>query len=122
MFRSATSSSKVISIRTLHNGKIQVSAADIFSFPPETKLNDDSDRKLGQKLRGSGLVHHENILTKRFLEAGDDDGSRIDIMCLYTRQALCNEAVNEDSCDVEMYRNVMDAKCDLAVSETVRYF
>jgi len=55
---------------------------------------------------------------RRDLQEYQDDGSTIDIMCIYTREAVCNEAIGQKLCDVEKYQYIIKDKCQLAVAET----
>jgi len=104
----------------LPNGSIQVSALNVTDLPPEnhddvvTVAHSPPKRRVRRKI---GQQHTEDGESNR---GKKDDGSVIDVMCIYTRQALCQEAVGADYCNMTMYRRVMDDKCALAIAETVR--
>jgi len=104
---------------TTSRGVVKVTSRAASSFPPDGPVQDIEypvrDRSLS--LRGSEGRRSETM--DRTL-ANTDDGSTIDVLCMYTRQALCQEAVQNDFCDVEKQKHVMDDKCELAISETVR--
>jgi hypothetical protein len=116
---SVTFNDTLYMITALPNGTVQVDAINVNDLPQETLSMDDVT-----------VLPKSNITSRRNLEesstvrnlANMDDGSIIDIMCIYTRQALCWEAVGADYCNITLYRRVMDDKCALAVAETVRCF
>jgi hypothetical protein len=60
-----------------------------------------------------------HVLTKRDLQSTDDDGSVIDIMCLYTPEAVCS-IVGGGKCDATnlALSKIMENKCRLSISET----
>ena len=110
----------------LPDGTSQVSALNVTDLPPD---NDRFDHDIG--VMASPTQANRRTITstmdreqatenaKRNLDT-KDDGSVLDIMCIYTRQALCQEAVGVDFCNMTRFRHVMDDKCALAVAETVR--
>ena len=68
------------------------------------------------------LPHSSSIINSRSL-SNDDDGSVIDILCLYTREALearC-EALGGRKCteNYSQYKDIMNDKCQFAVHQTV---
>ena len=105
---------EVYSFVTLSDGRVIVTGIDISLFPSEAEpsINRGRERHLNEE--------DSQIIYSRKEEEGYDNGSIIDIMCVYIREALCNEAEGVDLCDAEKHRSVMDEKCKLAVSETMR--
>ena len=85
-------------IIALPDGSVQVSALNATDLPPESSDFDDVfNISSTPKTTRRKLPMIDN--TPRDL-AKTDDGSIIDIMCIYTRQALCNEAIGADFCNM----------------------
>ena len=100
---------------TDENGLLEVTAVNISNFPRESEPKGDrNDRSLS----------HNSMATLMRMNPSNrslaEDGSLIDVICFYTRKALCNEAKQASSCSLDQYKYLMDAKCALAISETVR--
>jgi hypothetical protein len=89
-------------ITTLPDGSVQLNALNVTDFPPDIAHVDEHIDKLStsKATRRLNLDYTSaNQNTPRDL-AKTDDGSIIDIMCIYTRQALCQEAVGADYCNM----------------------
>jgi hypothetical protein len=100
---------------------LEVTAVNISGFPSEIEPK-------------RGHLHHERVVDQvqngvefqiNHTDANNghrhlaEDGSRIDVICFYTRKALCYEANQPITCNLDQFRYLMDGKCALAVSETV---
>ena len=125
-FSSAWIGGDLYSIMASEDGSVLVHAMNITEYPPEKdddsevleSLLDPDERQLS--LRGS---IRESSSSRNL-----DDGSVLDIMCVYTRQTVCQEAiwgglVQASDCDATTYTNykyLMNDKCQLAVAQSVR--
>ncbi len=120
---SASIGVNVYNIITLPDGSMKVREADISTFPLEGQASNDAPKRF---LRNNQPDEKSaNIMTERDLQYGDDDGSVIDVMCLYTPDALCDEVralvtKSGTTCDPtnQSYIKIMDDKCLLGVEET----
>ncbi len=111
---SATIGRKVYNFATdMDTGFIKVRESDVTLLPTEDK---NKNAYIDTKSR---MLEIEPI-TAQDLRDGDDDGSTIDVMCLWTPQALCAENGQQPGCNVHNvnYNNVMRNKCNLAIRET----
>ena len=100
---------------TLPNGKIRVREADASSFPSESE-----DAKFIDRRQLEGELETMHIMTERDLQEGDDNGDVIDVMCLYTPEALCGENNEGTGCDTNniYFIATMTEMCELAMQET----
>jgi len=50
----------------------------------------------------------------------EESAEVIDVMCLYTPEALCNENEKSAECDIsnEAFVSLMDNKCETAIDQT----
>ena len=99
---------KVYEITTLENGQILVQEKDDSMFPSvSVDLSDDQDLEINENVTGT--------LKERIL---NDDIQIIDIMCLYTPESICHG--HETGCTIQSqyYIDLMDEKCELAITET----
>ena len=93
-----------------------VQQLDLTTLPKEA--SETENRRLRTDMKNETLIERRNTPSTFF-----DDGSVVDLLCVYTRQAL--EALCEESggkkCDRNYpdYRGHMDLKCQLAVDQTV---
>jgi len=117
--------STVYNFATSLDGNVLVTAIDVSDFPPEVDPGDDPfaatrRAQLKQSNNEGNITPDEDVQADRILQSGGDDGSVIDIMCVYTRAALCAEAGQSSNCNLNAYKYLLDNKCALAVAETVR--
>ena len=107
-FRHKKDGAVVASIRELDN----------VSFPDET------DHQNNRSLKRVNInTENQKSIKRREVQTTFDDGSVVDILCLYTRQALeelCNYS-KEKKCHKKYLKFVsaMNTKCQLAVDQTV---
>jgi len=110
---SASIGRKVYSITTLH-GSTQVRELDVSILPTEMEASDQLETR---QLKDDAVI--PKIMIERDLGNEDDDGSVIDVMCLYTPQVVCAK-VKDANCNASDPRNtqVMDRLCNLIILET----
>jgi len=98
--RSASFNQILYTITALPDESIQVSALNVTELPLESShlLDDTLNISSIPKVKRRDLQHVENTSPRHL--AKTDDGSVIDIMCIYTRQALCQEAIGADYCNM----------------------
>lgn len=111
LHRSATIGNKVYNLKTLPDGSIKVHEVDVSSFPSdpgESAFNDDRQLQID--------IDNNMEHPKRNVQSN----AVVDIMCLYTPEALCDEIGKDAGCDTtdEMAIGMMDDKCELAIEET----
>ncbi len=114
---SATIGKKVYNFVTdMDTGLIKVRESDVTSLPIEDKNKSNDSASINPTSRKLEM----EPMTAQDLRDGDDDGSTIDVMCLWTPQALCAENGQQPGCNVNnvSYNNVMRNKCNLAIRET----
>jgi hypothetical protein len=107
---------------TTHPYVAIVHELDIASFPSEKDTGNDVeyyDRETQIVDKGN----HRKVQSETI--GSGDDGSTIDILCLYTRQALQSlcEGLNGKNCDRQYldYKASMNLQCRMAVDQTVRH-
>lgn len=114
--RSASIKNKVYNIVTLYDGQVRVSEVDISSFPSEPGqiYAQDGERKLVMKIDNTT----DSSIRRSVAQGGND--SVVDVMCLYTPEALCRENGQKSGCDTSNSKFIatMDDKCELAMEET----
>lgn len=111
---SVTIGNKIYSIVTLPDGSVTVQEFDVSSFPREEEPESRNERML----QLSSSSNQMRLLTERDLQSTDDDGSVIDIICVYTPQAVCS-FTNGGKCnptDTKL-KKIMEDKCQLSVME-----
>lgn len=115
---SASIGTKVYSIFTEPSGEIRIQEFDVSSFPSDEDVESRRERMLQYNDDGSKPTELR-VLSKRDLQATDDDGSVIDIMCLYTPEAVCS-IVGGGKCDATKpaFSKIMEDKCRLSIAET----
>lgn len=61
-----------------------------------------------------------DVAQREMRAAAADNGNFIDILCMYTPEALCSEVGKRFPCNInhKEYQDVMDSKCRLSISET----
>lgn len=111
MHRSATIGNKVYNLKTLPDGSIKVHEVDVSSFPSDpgqSAFNEDRHLQID--------IDNDMEHPKRNVQSNNV----IDIMCLYTPEALCDESGQDADCDTTNERSIdmMDDKCELAIEET----
>jgi hypothetical protein len=121
--RTATVGNNLYSIMSSIDGSILVNTMNATDFPMEK--DDDSvaieTSSNHRQLRGS-IQKSRNL-------GGADDGSVLDVLCMYTLQTVCQEAIlggfiQGSDCNrttFTKYKYLMDAKCQLAVAQSVRF-
>ena len=115
-YRSVSNEDYVYSFHTDQNGLLEVTAVQVSNFPKESEPQENpNERALSVNLTSS-----PNQMSASSNSSLSEDGSIIDVICFYTRKALCIEAQQANNCDLKQYKYLMDAKCALAISETVR--
>lgn len=116
---SASIETKIYSIFTLPSGEVKIQEFDVSSFPSEEDVESRRKRMLQYNANDSSKPTDVHVLAKRDLQSTDDDGSVIDIMCLYTPEAVCS-IVGGGKCDVTnvALSKIMENKCRLSISET----
>lgn len=112
---SASIKTKVYNLVTMTDGNVRVVEVDISSFPsdPGEKLLREGERALHETIGNTSDTSSRNMAT------GDID-TVVDIMCLYTPDALCRENGQALGCNTSNTKFIatMDSKCELAVEET----
>ena len=112
------------SIMSSTDGSVVVTARNATDFPSEkdedSKVKTVVETPLKRKLSLRGSVQESS--TSRNL----DDGSVIDVLCMYTREAVCQQAISLQlvttyQCNVTKYKYLMDSKCQVAVAQSVRF-
>lgn len=116
---SASIGTKIYSIFTLPTGEVKIQEFDVSSFPSEEDTESRRERMLQYSANESSKPTDVRVLTKRDLQSTDDDGSVIDIMCLYTPEAVCS-ILGGGKCDATtpVLSKIMEDKCRLSISET----
>ena len=109
---------------TNEDGLIEVTAVNVSNFPRESEPPNEDNRR--RRLQSPTILSlhrnhdegnlHPSVVTNRSLQ---EDGSVVDVICFYTRKALCYEANQALTCNLDQYKYLMDSKCALAISETV---
>jgi hypothetical protein len=108
----ATIREKTYSIMTSFDGDIIIHEIDVQAFPNEVEeiSQDNRERQVIDRKLYDNNFHV-------------DDGDVIDILCLYTREALVGlcYSMNGRDCDIKYlrYGNAMEDKCQFAVHQTV---
>jgi hypothetical protein len=102
----------VYHFQSVDNDLFQVTAINGSGFPNEAEPYDDPyhSRSLSKTITKTTIHSNRSLL---------EDGSRIDVICFYTRKALCAEANQASTCNLNQYKYLMDNKCALAIAETV---
>jgi hypothetical protein len=95
---------------------IEVTAVHTSNFPREAEPKGDHDHR---SLVGLSHDFDPIVGTQDTSRSLAEDGSLVDVICFYTRKALCSQAHQALNCDLDQYKYIMDNKCALAVSETV---
>ena len=111
LHRSATIGNKVYNLKTLPDGSIKVHEVDVSSFPSDPGQSAfNEDRHLQIDIDNNMEHPKRNV----------QNNAVIDIMCLYTPEALCDEIGKGAGCDTTDERAIgmMDDKCELAIEET----
>jgi len=105
---------------TLPSGEIKLSVNDSSSLPPETMpiVNGSNRQLLRHRTQNKPYKVGRTNWGHKNTEIYYEDEGNIDIMCIYTREAACNEAGIGSWCDIEKNHREIDDKCELAVSET----
>jgi hypothetical protein len=112
--RSVSNENYVYNFHTDEDGFIEVMAVNASNFPREAEpIGDHHHRRSLVAHNFSSIGQHD---TNRSLV---EDGSLVDVICFYTRKALCYEANQALTCNLNQYKYLMDNKCALAISETV---
>ena len=101
-------------LKTLSDGKIRVDEVDISSLPSDQIEFMNGDRQLEIEIENS-IDHPRRISNQQ-----NSAKVMIDIMCLYTPAALCDENGQSAECDIsnEDFIALMDNKCELAIDQT----
>eukprot|EP00554_Chaetoceros_debilis_P014492 CAMPEP_0194118214 /NCGR_PEP_ID=MMETSP0150-20130528/34523_1 /TAXON_ID=122233 /ORGANISM="Chaetoceros debilis, Strain MM31A-1" /LENGTH=642 /DNA_ID=CAMNT_0038809521 /DNA_START=51 /DNA_END=1976 /DNA_ORIENTATION=+ len=113
---SASIDTKVYNIITGEDGSIQVHQVPISILPEEGGSN---------RMKGKDRMLEATERDHLGMFGPEDDGSVIDVMCMYTPAALCDEVqflvrrtgVECDQSNSE-YQNIMREKCQLGIEET----
>jgi hypothetical protein len=99
----------------LYDGQVRVREVDMSSFPsePGQKYFQEGERKLLTKINNTAEASSRNM-------AEGTIDSVVDIMCLYTPEAMCRENGQRSGCDTNNSKFIatMDDKCELAIEET----
>ena len=101
MYSSASFNNTLYSIVSLPNGSVQVSAMSTTDIPLDTTNTDEFKNIFTHSktsTNNSMQKDLENNTHRDLLKV--DNGSIIDIMCIYTRQALCQEAIGSNYCNM----------------------
>lgn len=111
---SLSTRSKVYSIVTMPDDSVIIQEYDVSSFPRDEEPESRNDRML----QLSSDYHEMKLLSERDLQITDDDGSVIDIICLYTPQAVCSFS-NGGTCNPTNVnlQKIMEDKCRLSMLE-----
>jgi len=116
--RSVSDENYVYNFHTDEGGLIQVTAVSVANFPKEVEPIPDHNHQRFLSPLVSDSIHIHNT-TNGHDRSLPEDGSLIDVICFYTRRALCLEANKATTCNLDEFKYLMDNKCSLAISETV---
>lgn len=100
-------------LNTLSDGTLAVKQSKVEKYFLDSELEE-----------GAGELNSVPVLYSRLSAAGNeekiDDGSIIDIMCLYTPSSICAELgeLNNEECNYIENQHIMENMCQLAVEET----
>lgn len=108
----------VYNFHTDDGGLIQVTAVSVANFPKEVEPIPEHNHRRFLSPLVSDSIHFHNT-TNGNDRSLPEDGSLIDVICFYTRRALCLEANKATTCNLDQFKYLMDNKCSLAISETV---
>ena len=118
LIRSVSNANYVYNFHTDENGLLEVTAVNVSNFPRESEPQGDPFER--------SLSHNAILIPNQMNQSSNrhlaEDGSLIDVICFYTRLALCNQANQAATCSLDQYKYLMDAKCALAISETVCFY
>jgi hypothetical protein len=112
----------VYNFHTDEDGFIEVTAVNVSNFPREAEPIGDHHHRRSLVSDNFSPMEKQDRSTFHFTPSNRslaEDGSLVDVICFYTRKALCNEANQALTCNLDQYRYLMDNKCALAISETV---
>jgi len=136
-------------IASKDGNSILVNSMNTTEFPSEKDDNNDQDpmipqptyssssnigntRQLYSSLQGSSTIYtHSNkdsLQQQQQYTRNLDDGTILDILCVYTLATVCQEAITAgflqatkcNNTTYIQYKYLMDAKCQLAIAQSVR--
>jgi hypothetical protein len=99
---------KVYEITTLENGQILAQEKDDSMFPSvSVDLSDGQELGINENATGTLIERKLN-----------HEIQTIDIICLYTPESICHGHETGCTIQVQYYIDLMDEKCELAITET----